>query len=59
MITLAQRVRPHLEVVDTERDMGETALLHLESQTYYSLNVTGTRLWQGLKQEQYLWDISR
>ena len=25
-------------------------LLHLESKTYYSLNLTGERIWQGLKQ---------
>jgi hypothetical protein len=36
-------------VVDTELDDGEGVLLHLTSKTYYSLNVTGVRIWQGLK----------
>ena len=49
MITLEQRVSPHPEVVDTELDRGEVVLLHLESTTYYSLNPTGGRIWQGLK----------
>ena len=42
MITLTQTVHPHPAVVDTALDTGETVLLHLESQTYYSLNTTGT-----------------
>ena len=42
-------VRPHPDVVDTEIEEGETALLHLGTRTYFSLNVTGTRIWQGLK----------
>ena len=49
MIALNQQVRPYSEVVDTELDTGETILLQLESTTYYSLNTTGTRIWQGLK----------
>jgi hypothetical protein len=59
MITWAHQVRPHPEVVDTELDTGETVLLHLESKTYYSLNVTGTHIWQGLKQGLPLQEVSR
>jgi Coenzyme PQQ synthesis protein D (PqqD) len=51
---LHQRVHRHPEVVDTELEAEETVLLHLESETYFSLNLTGTRIWQGLKQEQSL-----
>ena len=58
MMTLAQRVHPHPQVVDTELEEGETVLLHLESKTYYSLNVTGTHIWQGLKAGCSLQDIS-
>ena len=58
MFTLEQQVRPHPEVVDTELDTGETVLLQLESTMYYSLNTTGTRIWQGLKQEWTLQEIS-
>ena len=59
MCTLTQQVRPHPEVVDTELADGETVLLHLGSTTYYSLNITGTRIWQGLKQGYTLLEISR
>jgi hypothetical protein len=58
MCTLDQQVSPHPEVVDTELEAGETMLLHLESKTYYSLNLTGTRIWQGLKQDLPLREIS-
>ena len=59
MVTLEQQVRPHPEVVDTVLEDGETVLLHLESTTYYSLNRTGTRIWQGLKQGWALREISQ
>ena len=56
---LDQRVRPHSQVVDTKLDDGEVVLLHLEGKTYYSLNPTGERIWQGLKQGLTLDEISR
>lgn len=59
MVTWDQQVRPHPEVVDTELDTGETVLLQLESTTYFSLNTTGTRIWQGLKQGWTLQAISQ
>ena len=59
MLTLEQRVRPHPEVVDTMLDGGEVVLLHLESKTYYSLNLTGERIWQRLKQGLTLKEISQ
>jgi hypothetical protein len=46
-------------VVDTELDTQETVLLHLESKTYYSLNVTGARIWLGLKQGLPLKEVSQ
>jgi hypothetical protein len=58
-LTLEQRLRPHPEVVDTDLEGGETALLHLETKTYFSLNATGTRIWQGLKAGLTLDEISR
>jgi hypothetical protein len=33
-------------------------LLHLESKTYYSLNVTGARIWRGVKQGLTLQEVS-
>jgi hypothetical protein len=59
MDTLTQTMRPHPEVVDMVLDTGETVLLHLESTTYYSFNVTGTRIWRGLKRGLTLQEISR
>jgi hypothetical protein len=58
LITLAQQVRPHPDVVDTALEAGETVLLHLEHVTYYSLNSTGTLIWEGLKQGMTLHAIS-
>jgi hypothetical protein len=46
-------------VVDTELEGGETVLLQLESKIYYSLNGTGTQIWQNLKQGFSLQEISR
>jgi len=45
--------------VDTDLDGTEVVLLHLESKTYYSLNVTGRRIWKGLKEGQSLQAISQ
>lgn len=59
MRTLDDTVRPHSQVVDTKLDDGEVVLLHLESKTYYSLNMTGERIWQGMKDGLSLRDISR
>jgi len=56
---LDEKVRPHSEVVDTKLDDGEVVLLHLESKMYYSLNPTGERIWQGLKEGLSLRDISQ
>jgi Coenzyme PQQ synthesis protein D (PqqD) len=59
MRTLDETVRPHSQVVDTKLDEGEVVLLHLESTMYYSLNPTGERIWQGLKDGLSLGQISR
>jgi hypothetical protein len=59
MITLAQTIQPHPDVVDTALDSQETVLLHLGSKTYYSLNTTGTRVWLGVKQALPLQEISQ
>ena len=59
MVSLAQQVHPHPEVVDTELETGETVLLQLTSKTYFSLNPTGTRIWQGVKRGLTLQVISQ
>ena len=59
MVTLKNRLRPHPDVVDTQLDGQETVLLHLESKLYYTLNQTGARIWQGLKNGLTLGEISQ
>ncbi len=51
-------LRPDPEVVDTEIDEGELALLHLGTKTYFSLNVTGARIWHHLKEGLSLEEVS-
>ncbi len=55
---LDQRFQPHPEVVDTVIDDDTTALLHLETKIYFSLNSTGARVWQDLQQGMTLRQIS-
>jgi hypothetical protein len=59
MNALDRRFRLHPQVVDTKLDEGEVVLLHLDSKIYYSLNLTGERIWQGLKDGLTSKDISR
>ena len=37
---------PRSDVVSTTIDEDESVLLHLEAQQYYSLNETGSRIWE-------------
>ena len=50
MISLNAKAKPNPEVVCTKLQNGETVLLHLGSQTYYSLNETGSQIWIMLDQ---------
>lgn len=52
-------VQVHPDVVDTELDGAETVLLHLHSKVYFSLNATGTHIWQELKRGASLTAISQ
>jgi hypothetical protein len=56
---LPSNVRPDPEVVDTELDNDEVALLHLRTKTYFSLNPTGARIWRDLKQGRSLEEVCR
>lgn len=38
--------RPNSDVVSTEIDEDESVLLSLETQQYYTLNETGSRIWE-------------
>jgi len=42
--------RPHPDVVSTQIDEEESVLLSLETQQYYSLNETGSRIWELLSE---------
>jgi Coenzyme PQQ synthesis protein D (PqqD) len=59
MKTLDPKLRVHPQVVDTKLDEGEVVLLHLDSKIYYSLNLSGERIWQGLKDGLTPEEISR
>ena len=59
MASIDHKIQPHAQVVDTQLDNGEVVLLHLDSKTYFSLNITGERIWQGVKQGLSLREISQ
>ena len=59
MITLQTTVHPHPEVITTRLDNQETVLLHLHTQQYYTLNETGTHIWDALVQAQALSEIGQ
>ncbi len=44
--------RPSSDVVSTQLDEEESVLLSLETQQYYSLNETGSRVWELLTEGQ-------
>ncbi|MBX3009911.1 MAG: PqqD family protein [Caldilineaceae bacterium] len=50
MITLQTIAQPHVEVIATPLQDDETILLHLQTQRYYTLNVTGSQIWQGIRE---------
>ena len=55
----ARSIIPHPDVVDTRLDGRETVLLHLGTKRYFSLNATGSVVWQGLKEGLALDGIAR
>lgn len=59
MYSLTQKARPHPEVITTELDEKEMVLLHMETQIYFSLNVTGLQIWDGVKQGLSFGEISQ
>lgn len=46
MATTGTKVAPRPETVDTALQNGEMVLLHLGAKQYYTLNGTGSRIWQ-------------
>ncbi|MCB0212142.1 MAG: PqqD family protein [Anaerolineae bacterium] len=58
MISLDATIKTDPEVVCTTLKNGETVLLHLGTQTYYSLNETGSHIWTLLDKGLSLSEIS-
>ena len=57
MLSMTDRVEPSADVVDTELADAELALLHLKTKAYFSLNLTGARIWKGIKARRTLGEI--
>ena len=49
---------PHPEVISTQLEDDETVLLSLETQHYYSLNETGSRVWELLAEGHTVGEIA-
>jgi hypothetical protein len=50
-------LHPHPSLVFTRLDDTEAVLLHLDTKRYYTLNETGTRIWELLQQGRSAQDI--
>jgi hypothetical protein len=50
MIALDRKLEVSPDVVDAELDPQETALLHLGTRVYFTLNATGTHIWLRIKE---------
>ncbi len=59
MVTAGTKVAPQPEIVDTALQNGEMVLLHLGTKQYYTLNGTGSRIWQLIGQGFNLSEIGQ
>lgn len=59
MLTTHAKTKPDPDVISTTLRNGETVLLHLRTQTYYSLNETGSHIWQLISDGLTLGEVSR
>jgi hypothetical protein len=59
MISGDSLLRPHKDVIHTKLANGEVVLLHLTAGQYFSLNETGSRIWQLLDGKTTLSQISQ
>jgi hypothetical protein len=53
------QVSPDANVVFTEMENGESVLLHLGTNEYFSLNETGTLIWKGISDDRNLGEIGK
>ena len=59
MITLQTQVVTHPDVIATALSNQEMVLLHMATQQYYTLNETGTQIWEGVAKAQSLAEIGQ
>jgi hypothetical protein len=52
-------LHPHPSLVFTRLDDTEAVLLHLDTKRYYTLNETGTRIWELLQQGRCTQEIAQ
>ncbi len=52
-------LHPHPSLVFTRLDDTEAVLLHLDTKRYYTLNETGTRIWELLQQGRCAQEIAQ
>ena len=57
-MTTELRVKPNPDVVFTRFDETSAALLHLKTKRYYTLNETGSLIWDLITQEVEVNDIA-
>ena len=50
MLSLSSTAHPNPDVVGTKLDNGETVLMHMGTANYFTLNSTGTTIWELLGQ---------
>ena len=59
MFTSHTQLAPHPEVLTTALVDEGVVLLHLQTSQYYSLNVTGAQIWQGIQAQQTVGELSQ
>ncbi|ARA91875.1 MAG: PqqD family protein [Bacteroidetes bacterium] len=55
---MAAQYTPHPDVSFTSLDESESVLLHMKTKQYYSLNETGTFIWDAFQQGATVEDIA-
>jgi hypothetical protein len=58
MLTIDQKLTPNPNVVRTTLADGEVVFLHFETRRYFSLNETGSRIWELVEQDMTLEEIA-
>ncbi len=59
MFTPQTKIQPHTGVLTTTLSETEVVLLHTQTSHYYTLNATGSQIWQSLSAQHSLGEISQ